>query len=469
MFGRFTLLVALACWGWCAVSLAAEPIGWRRDGSGTFPNTDPPLHWSTTQNVRWSTEMPGRSNSQPVPAGNRLFVCADPDWLVCVDADNGKVLWQHRNTDSDAVGEELWARVEQEREHADDLQRKRDTLELRRQELSKQIKQQPDAMELRDERKAVAAKIEALETELKSLTLVARFPKLKTHEITGYTTATPTTDGRHVWAIFGNSVVVCYDLDGHRQWIKKLPDFPNSEWGHSTSPLLVGDTLIVIVDAIVGLDAHTGEERWRTRFGQSWGSPVHVRVDGVDLIVTANGKVLRVSDGKMLGRGIPLANVSPLIDGRRIYSIQSDGAAHELPEHIGDSIMLTELWKTAPKGKNHYASPVLRDGIIFTVSSNSVLTLIDAADGSILSERRLDLGPGTTYPSLAIAGRMLFVSSDNGTTLVLSADRDCRELAHNTLEPFVSTPVFYGRRMYVRTHNRLWCIETEKEEDAAKR
>src|SRR3569623_2145691 len=129
MLGRFPLLV-LVFWG-CTVSVAqaADPIGWRRDGSGTFPNTNPPTHWSTTQNVRWSAPLPGRSNSHPVPAGGRLFVCADPDWLVCVEAENGKALWERRNTDADAIGKELWTQVEQEREQAGELQRKRDTLE----------------------------------------------------------------------------------------------------------------------------------------------------------------------------------------------------------------------------------------------------------------------------------------------------------------------------------------------------
>ena len=43
-------------------------------------------------------------------------------------------------------------------------------------------------------------------------------------------------------------------------------------------------------------------------------------------------------------------------------------------------------------------------------------------------------------------------------TIVLEPGREYKEIARNTLETFRSTPVFEGRRMYVRTLKHLWCI-----------
>jgi outer membrane protein assembly factor BamB len=70
----------------------------------------------------------------------------------------------------------------------------------------------------------------------------------------------------------------------------------------------------------------------------------------------------------------------------------------------------------------------------------------------------LDFKGGQCYPSITLAGKYLFVSSDNGHTLVLEPGREYKEIAHNVLEPFRSTPVFEGKRMYVRTLQHLWCI-----------
>ena len=48
------LLSLAALPGW-----TGEVIGWRTDGSGAYPKAQPPLEWSPTKNVVWSTPMPG--------------------------------------------------------------------------------------------------------------------------------------------------------------------------------------------------------------------------------------------------------------------------------------------------------------------------------------------------------------------------------------------------------------------------
>jgi hypothetical protein len=44
----------------------------------------------------WKTRLPGWSLADPVVVGDRVFAVGEPDWLTCVDAHNGKVLWQTR-------------------------------------------------------------------------------------------------------------------------------------------------------------------------------------------------------------------------------------------------------------------------------------------------------------------------------------------------------------------------------------
>ena len=77
----------LVCWlTFLAPHVQAQAVvGWRSDGSGVFPGTTPPTRWSQTENVRWFTELPGRSNAQPIIVGDRVFLCAEPFTLLCLN------------------------------------------------------------------------------------------------------------------------------------------------------------------------------------------------------------------------------------------------------------------------------------------------------------------------------------------------------------------------------------------------
>ena len=72
---------------------AAEVVGWRGDGSGHYPSASPVLHWSATKNVLWKAEI-GTGQSSPIAVGQRVFVTAEPDLLICLDAETGKQLWR---------------------------------------------------------------------------------------------------------------------------------------------------------------------------------------------------------------------------------------------------------------------------------------------------------------------------------------------------------------------------------------
>ena len=64
-----------------------RPIGLRGDGTGAWPG-------ATGKNLAWKTPLPGPSFSQPVVVGDKVFTLADPNWLVCLSARDGKILWQ---------------------------------------------------------------------------------------------------------------------------------------------------------------------------------------------------------------------------------------------------------------------------------------------------------------------------------------------------------------------------------------
>jgi len=101
---------------------------------------------------------------------------------------------------------------------------------------------------------------------------------------------------------------------------------------------------------------------------------------------------------------------------------------------------------------------VVHDGLVYGVTQASVFSAIDAATGKVVYEQNLNLGREQAYPSIALAGKHLFVSGSSGQTAVIEAGREFKEVGRNKLEPFRSTPVFQGTRMYVRGLKHMYCI-----------
>src|SRR5262245_52255645 len=109
---------------------AADSVGWRTDGSGTYPNARPPLEWSTTKNVVWKTPMPGYGVSHPVPLGHRIFICSEPCILLCIHRDDGKILWQKNSSyDELEMAPEVRERLKGELEEAAQLKKKQSAVQ----------------------------------------------------------------------------------------------------------------------------------------------------------------------------------------------------------------------------------------------------------------------------------------------------------------------------------------------------
>ncbi|MCY2926085.1 MAG: PQQ-binding-like beta-propeller repeat protein [Planctomycetota bacterium] len=264
-------------------------------------------------------------------------------------------------------------------------------------------------------------------------------------------------DGKSVYVVFGTGIVACYDLEGNRTWAR-LVERPSHGWGHSSSPVLVGDTLIVHVQKVWGLKASDGQTAWPADSAQAWGTPAGARVGGTAVVITPAGDLIRADNGgKIASKLGGLTYASPLVHDGLVYFLQDKACCVRLPEKAEPVAQLTAVWANAGRQKRYYASSVLHEGRLYMVNQAGDFNVLDAASGATLSGRKLDLG-GTTYPSIALAGGHIFVSSDSGVTIVLTPGNDAPQVARNTLEPFRSTPVFEGARMYVRAMENLYCI-----------
>lgn len=88
-----SLFLALAI---VSPAFAETPIGFRTDGTGRYRDAQPPLVWGPDKNVVWKIPL-SQSNAIPVILGDKLFTCADPCVLLCVNKVDGKVLWRHES------------------------------------------------------------------------------------------------------------------------------------------------------------------------------------------------------------------------------------------------------------------------------------------------------------------------------------------------------------------------------------
>ena len=128
-----------------------------------------------------------------------------------------------------------------------------------------------------------------------------------------------------------------------------------------------------------------------------------------------------------------------------------------LPSASSDTIQPEVLWSTNPKNERYYASPVFHQGLIYAITEHGHFSVIDAKTGAILHQRKLNLG-STVFSSVTLAGDLLYITGQNGTTIILETGREAKEIAKNQLGQLKSSPVFVGDRMYLRTRNNLYCI-----------
>ncbi|HEX3133514.1 MAG TPA: PQQ-binding-like beta-propeller repeat protein [Planctomycetota bacterium] len=282
----------------------------------------------------------------------------------------------------------------------------------------------------------------------------------------GMTAATPLTDGVNVYAIFANGIVRAVDLDGKPVWCSFIEAEQSTAYGRSASPILVDGKLIVHMTHLYAFDPASGKRLWVNDDARStYGSPVGITVAGVALIVTAAGDVARADDGKSVTSRIGTSfNASPIAANDVVYySDQAGVKAVRMTAALKDQ----ELW-SRDLGTDVFGSPLLHDGVLFTITGQGELFAFDAkAPGSsppLIDARALFEGGGPAaeplvYASLTLAGHYLFLHTNHGDSVVLEATREAKLVARNKLPTGSgAAPVFSGKNMFVRDGDLLFCI-----------
>jgi outer membrane protein assembly factor BamB len=101
------------------------------------------------------------------------------------------------------------------------------------------------------------------------------------HAKNGPASSSPVSDGRNVFVFFYDFGLISFGPDGNERW--RLPMGPfNNPFGMASSPVLVGDTLLINCDGetdsfFQAVDKNTGKVRWRVErpeFTRGFSTPV---------------------------------------------------------------------------------------------------------------------------------------------------------------------------------------------------
>jgi outer membrane protein assembly factor BamB len=295
--------------------------------------------------------------------------------------------------------------------------------------------------------------------------------------MTGHAAATPATDGRHLVAFFGNAGAVCYDLEGRRLWHRDFGDF-DSELGLASSPVIDGDQVILVCDHdgsrftsfdsfLIALDLKTGVTRWkRDRPGlfRSWSTPILVRGEAGrrELVVNAQDELRAYAPetGELLwhvGGMTGWVTPSPVFAGGLIFATSGrDGPAMAVRLGGTGDVTATHVAWQHPRGAPYVCSPVAYAGELYVHSEQGILRCYDARTGELHYAERL---PGRYVASSVAGDGKVYVTNEDGTTLVVRAGTDFAILATNRLEEYtLASPAIAHGTLYVRTEKHLYAI-----------
>jgi outer membrane protein assembly factor BamB len=316
----------------------------------------------------------------------------------------------------------------------------------------------------------------------------AGFARGPTHSKNGYASATPATDGQHVYVTFGGAGLFGFDFDGRRVWHEPLHD-EQHEWGSASSPVLFDGQVIQVCDQreesfVAAFEAATGAMLWRTprAGGGGWSTPVVVRSsrEGAlrhELVVNGSGAGASQGGGWVVaydpGSGGELWRVRGTTDvvcptpsvvgGLVISSSGRNGPVMAIrPGGSGDVTSSHVAWKHG-RGGAYVPSGVAVGNRFYLIRDEGALDCYDVASGKRLWQERLR---GGFTASLVAGDGKIYATSEQGRIYVVAAGDQFKLLAANRLdERCLATPAIAGGELFVRTQSRLYCVASPPKQE----
>jgi outer membrane protein assembly factor BamB len=295
-----------------------------------------------------------------------------------------------------------------------------------------------------------------------------------------------------VYVHFGSFGTACLDTKTDKV-LWKRDDLPCRHYRGPASSLVLFENLLILtmdgadVQYHVALDKLTGKTVWKANRSVAWNDenvPGQMAKDGdlrkahsTPLIVNASGKPQMLSAGAKAAYGYdprtgrelwkvqyPDWSVAPRplfdrglayfvtgLNKKELWAVKTDGQ--------GDVTDTGVAWKLKTRvGK--YASPILVDGLLYTVAEESFVTCVDAATGETVWTERVG---GKYAASPVYASGRIYLFDQGGMALALKPGRTLEVQATNTLASgFMASPAISDNAFYLRTRTHLYRVESPK-------
>jgi outer membrane protein assembly factor BamB len=437
-----TILSLLFCL-YLSVATAAQAQNWPSfrgsNASGVADGHKTATSWNIekSQNIAWKTAIPGLSHASPIVWGNRVFIIT-------------------------AIGE-----------------------------TNSSFKPKDRGIGLADDAAKHTWRIYCLDKQtgriLWERTAYEGVPRAKRHVKATQANATPVTDGKYVVALFGSEGLACYDINGKLVWKQDLgilnPGYagvPDSEWGHSSSPIIYRNLVIIQADGqkqsfIAAYNLQNGKQVWRVERGElpSWGTPIVYEGKTRTELISDAGRYARGYDpltGRELWRfsqnDIQVKMPAPVIAhnliyitggnpaGSPIYALRP-GASGDISLKNGEESNQFVAWRLS-RGSSYTGTPLVYGDYLYISADNGVLSAYNAKTGERIYQERL---PSSFSASPVAADGKLYLSSEDGEVFVVRAGPKFELLATNSMgEALMATPAISDGMVILRSQNYLYGI-----------
>jgi outer membrane protein assembly factor BamB len=272
-------------------------------------------------------------------------------------------------------------------------------------------------------------------------------------EDTTYAASTMATDGRRVYAIFGNGDLGALNFDGSVAWTKYVGPWRNS-YGYAASLAVWGNDLVAQLDSgdtqaqgskLISLQGASGRVLWeRSRpVPASWATPIVIEGAGKKQVITvANPWVIAYAEG----------------GGEELWRAQLLENEVVRPDGTGDVTKTHVAW-TTEENVPDITSPAGSGEFVFTATSGGVTTCFEVKDGKKIWETDLET---EVQASPGIMGGRLMILGTKGTLVALQAGREKHELGRIQLpDKFEASPAFANGRVFLRGATNLYCLGPE--------
>jgi len=298
----------------------------------------------------------------------------------------------------------------------------------------------------------------------------------KIHKKNSHASPTPIIDAGRIYVHFGHQGTACLDTKGNVIWRNQSLGYKPVH-GNGGSPILVDDLLVFSCDGgedpfVVGLDAGTGEVRWKTERTSdatrkfSFTTPTLITVDGQRQIISPGSNVVTALDPA---------------DGQEIWRVRYDGYsvvpkpvfAHGLvfvctgfnrpsllairPDGQGDVTDTHVAWQV-DRAVPHTASRLVIDDEIFMVSDGGVASCLDAKTGESHWSERVG---GKYSASLLYSNGLVYLQDEEGKATIIKASKEFEVVTTNSLgERTLASYGVTGNALLMRSDKHLYRIES---------